>query len=363
MALFASETWTMRHRLLLTIGTILVVCQLISVFWLWHESKEQIQLLVASAIEGHNNQKHVEHEVREAVASLLIPSLLIVGLALYISLVAVRKITRPLSNLQTELESRTPDNLQPITLTESVPEVTAVTTAINQLVSRLNLTLDRERLFTADVAHELRTPLAGLRLHLELMAKVHHVEVGQLIQRLDQMTNSISQLLQLARVGQSFSAGSYQRVLLKEDVVEPIRGELESMLEQRQQTLELALPDGDDAKDVVVSGDATLLRVVLRNLVENAHRYSPAGSKIKIAIQAGTTPVMAVEDEGPGIDEAKSGELSKAFVRMDSRYGGIGLGLSIVTRIVQLHDAQFFLHNRQPGPGVRGWIQFPKPSR
>lgn len=91
MALFASETWTMRHRLLLTIGTILVVCQLISVFWLWHESKEQIQLLVASAIEGHNNQKHVEHEVREAVASLLIPSLLIVGLALYISLVAVRK--------------------------------------------------------------------------------------------------------------------------------------------------------------------------------------------------------------------------------------------------------------------------------
>ena len=363
MALFASETWTMRHRLLLTIGTILVVCQLISVFWLWHESKEQIQLLVASAIEGHNNQKHVEHEVREAVASLLIPSLLIVGLALYISLVAVRKITRPLSNLQTELESRTPDNLQPITLTESVPEVTAVTTAINQLVSRLNLTLDRERLFTADVAHELRTPLAGLRLHLELMAKVHHVEVGPLIQRLDQMTNSISQLLQLARVGQSFSAGSYQRVLLKEDVVEPIRGELESMLEQRQQTLALALPEGDDAKDVVVSGDATLLRVVLRNLVENAHRYSPAGSKIKIAIQAGTTPVMAVEDEGPGIDEAKSGELSKAFVRMDSRYGGIGLGLSIVTRIVQLHDAQFFLHNRQPGPGVRGWIQFPKPSR
>lgn len=140
MALFVTETWTMRHRLLLTIGAILVVCQLISVFWLWHESKEQIQLLVASAIEGHNNQKHVEHEVREAVASLLVPSLLIVGLALYISMLAVRKITRPLSRLQSELESRTPDNLTPIVLSESVPEVTAVTTALNQLVSRLNLT-------------------------------------------------------------------------------------------------------------------------------------------------------------------------------------------------------------------------------
>lgn len=161
MALFATETWTMRHRLLLTIGAILVVCQLISVFWLWHESKEQIQLLVASAIEGHNNQKHVEHEVREAVASLLVPSLLIVGLALYISMLAVRKITRPLSRLQSELENRTPDNLTPIVLSESVPEVTAVTTALNQLVSRLNLTLDRERLFTADVAHELRTRWPG----------------------------------------------------------------------------------------------------------------------------------------------------------------------------------------------------------
>lgn len=346
MALFATETWTMRHRLLLTIGAILVVCQLISVFWLWHESKEQIQLLVASAIEGHNNQKHVEHEVREAVASLLVPSLLIVGLALYISMLAVRKITRPLSRLQSELENRTPDNLTPIVLSESVPEVTAVTTALNQLVSRLNLTLDRERLFTADVAHELRTPLAGLRLHLELLAKVHGMGVDPLIQRLDQMTTSISQLLQLARVGQSFSAGSYQQVMLLDDVVKPLQDELEAMLAQRQQRLLLT----DIENEAVVSGDATLIRVILRNLVENAHRYSPEGSTIRVSVKAGLMPVMAVEDEGPGIDEAKSGELSKAFVRMDSRYGGIGLGLSIVTRIAQLHDAQF-LHNRQPGPG------------
>ena len=355
MALFVSKNWTMRHRLLLTIGAILAVCQLISVFWLWHESQEQIQLLVASAIEGHNNQKHIEHEVREAVASLLIPSLLIIGLALYISLLAVKKITRPLSRLQQELESRTPDNLRPIAL----PEVTAVTTAINQLVSRLNLTLDRERLFTADVAHELRTPLAGLRLHLELLAKVHGVSVAPLIQRLDQMTNSINQLLQLARVGQSFSAGSYQQVRLKEDVIEPLRSELETMLEQRQQKLVVSDKEGE----AIVSGDATLVQVILRNLVENAHRYSPTGSTIKVSIAPGSTPVLAVEDEGPGIDEAKSGELSKAFVRMDSRYGGIGLGLSIVTRIAQLHDAQFFLHNRQPGPGVRAWVLFPDTVR
>lgn len=352
----AREKWTMRRQLLLTIATILLVCQLISVFWLWHESKEQIQLLVESAIHGHNNRKHIEHEVREAVASLLIPSLLIIGLALWISLQAVKRITRPLYDLQQELNSRTPDNLQPITLPESVSEVDAVTAAINQLVERLNLTLDRERMFTADVAHELRTPLAGLKLHLELMAKVHGVKVEPLLQRLDQMTDSITQLLQLARVGQSFSAGSYQQVMLIADVVLPIQGELETMLAHRGQTLRV--PEG--VNDVTVSGDATLLRALLRNLVENAHRYSPENSVITIGVSPGS---LAVEDEGPGIDEAKSGELSKAFVRMDSRYGGIGLGLSIVTRIAQLHDAQFFLNNRKPEPGARAWVKFPRRLR
>jgi len=348
--------WTMRRQLLLTIATILLVCQVISVFWLWHESQEQIQLLVQSALEGHNNHKHIEHEVREAVASLLIPSMLIIGLALWICLQAVKRITRPLWELQQELNSRTPDNLQPIELPQSVSEVDAVTSAINQLVERLNLTLERERLFTADVAHELRTPLSGLRLHLELMAKSHSVMVDPLLQRLDQMTQSISQLLQLARVGQSFSAGSYQQVPLIKEVFEPIQGELETMLSLRGQSLKL----GSKEDEVTVSGDATLLQVLVRNLVENAHRYSPENSTITILVEAG---MLAVEDEGPGIDEAKSGELSRAFVRMDSRYGGIGLGLSIVTRIAQLHDAQFFLHNRKPGPGVKAWIKFPLRGR
>ena len=95
------------------------------------------------------------------------------------------------------------------------------------------------------------------------------------------------------------------------------------MLDQRQQTL--LLPES--AADITVQGDATLLRMLLRNLVENAHRYSPQGSNIMIKLQEDGGAVMAVEDEGPGIDESKCGELSKAFVRMDSRYGGhAGLG-------------------------------------
>lgn len=353
--LFTPRLWTLRMRLMLAIGAILVLCQLVSVFWLWHESKEQIQLIVESEIHKLNNHRYIKHEVHEAVASLLIPSLLIIGIALLLCLKAVKSITRPLKDLQNELEIRTPDNLEPICLDNPVAEVEAVTSAINQLVSRLTVTLDRERLFTADVAHELRTPLAGLRLHLELLSKSHAIDVSHLILRIEQMTENVSQLLQLARVAQSFSAGSYQQVMLIRDVILPLQEQLQSMLSARNQRL--VLPD--TAQDLAVRGDASQLRVLLRNLTENAHRYSPEHSTITLRVENAPTPVLAVEDEGPGVDEAKSQELSKAFVRMDSRYGGMGLGLSIVSRITQLHDGELYLHNRAPEQGLRAWIRFP----
>ncbi|WP_312310758.1 two-component system sensor histidine kinase PmrB [Atlantibacter sp.] len=344
---------TLRFRLLLAIGLILVVCQAISVIWLWHESKEQILFLVDEALHNRNNQKHIEKEILEAVASLALPSLVMISLALLLCFQAVKWITRPLLELQHHLDSRSENNLEPISYNSSVREIDAVTHAINHLVSRLTVTLERERLFTADVAHELRTPLAGLRLHLELLAKAHHVDVKPLIERLDQMTQSVSQLLQLARVGQSFASGDYQHVSLIADVIAPMQEEFELMLETRHQTLVINAPT-----EAIVRGDATLLRAMLRNLVENAHRYSPENTTLTLSVEAEPAPLLTVEDEGPGIDENKSGELSKAFVRMDRRYGGIGLGLSIVTRIVQLHQAQFILDNRNPGPGCRARVRF-----
>lgn len=355
---FLRQPMTLRRRLMITIGMILLVFQLISTFWLWHESTEQIQLFEQALRDNRNNDRHIMHEIREAVASLIVPSVFMVGLTLFICYQAVRRITRPLANLQHELETRTADNLSPIEIHSSTVEIEAVVSALNQLVNRLTATIENERLFTADVAHELRTPLSGVRLHLELLSKAHNVDVAPLLGRLDQMMDSVSQLLQLARVGQSFSSGNYQQVRLLEDVILPSYDELSTMLEQREQTL--LLPDSHD--DVTVQGDATLLRMLLRNLVENAHRYSPQGTTIAITLNVDdeATMTMAVEDEGPGIDESKCGELSKAFVRMDSRYGGIGLGLSIVSRITQLHHGQFFLQNRSETTGTRASVLLKK---
>lgn len=94
--------------------------------------------------------------------------------------------------------------------------------------------------------------------------------------------------------------------------------------------------------------------------MENAHRYSPEGTHITISLNTEQDAVLAVEDEGPGIDESKCGELSKAFVRMDSRFGGIGLGLSIVSRITQLHQGHFYLQNRRGANGTRAWVELAK---
>lgn len=215
---FLRRPISLRQRLILTIGAILLVFELISVFWLWHESTEQIQLFEQALRDNRNNDRHIMREIREAVASLIVPGVFMVSLTLFICYQAVRRITARWRSCK-ELEARTADNLTPIAIHSATLEIEAVVSALNDLVSRLTSTLDNERLFTADVAHELRTPLAGVRLHLELLAKTHHIDVAPLVARLDQMMESVSQLLQLARAGRSFSSGNYQHVKLLEDVI------------------------------------------------------------------------------------------------------------------------------------------------
>ena len=329
-------------------------------FWLWHESKEQIDLLVESILYHQNESSHVRKEIHEAVASLAIPSLIMISLALLLCWQAVRRVTRPLSELRYQLEKHSEYTSEPIHYQSSITEIDAVIHSINDLVARLKETLDRERLFTADVAHELRTPLAGLRLHLELMSRQCELDMGPLIQRLDQMTSSVSQLLQLARIGQSFSAGHYHDVQLTHQVTAPLRDSLLTMIKLRHQ--QLILPESDPS--LVVKGDQTLLQLVVRNLTENAHRYSPEYSSIAISLHRGQDergqPLieLRVEDQGPGIDETRAGELSHPFVRIDSGYGGSGLGLSIVNRICQIHNARFSLSNRPDQPGCRASVFF-----
>lgn len=332
---------SMRRRLMVLLAIILLFFQLISVIWLWHESREQIGFLVNETLSAKARNKHVEKEIREAIASLLVPSLVMVGFTLLFSFWAVTWITRPLNKLRASLANRSADNLTPLPMYSDMEEIGAVTTSLNQLLARLDHTLQQERLFTADAAHELRTPLAGIRLHLELMAQSGSPKATTLISRIDQLMHTVEQLLMLARAGQAMASGHYDTVNWTENIIAPLGLELEA----KDHTV-----IWPPKSSLTVQGDAVLLRLMLRNLLENAARYSPTGTTIEVKlveIDGGTQ--VSVVDQGPGIDEAHRQSITEPFRRLDQRYGGSGLGLSIVQRIVQLHHGNLVLDNGAEG--------------
>jgi two-component system sensor histidine kinase BasS len=346
---------SIRRRLLITLALILLVTQLMTVFWLWHESREQIKHLVEYALSTHNRDNRVDREITESIAALLVPSIVMWIVALILSFSAISWVIHPLNQLQKKLDARSADNLSPLSMNSDIQEVVSVTKAVNKLFARLESSIQQERLFTADAAHELRTPLAGVRLHLELMEQKGVEGSRALITRIDQLIITLEQLLMLARAGQNFAKGHYQQVDLAEHVLRPLQEELTDMLSQHQQRLQI-----HSAAFTPVHGDAVLLRLMVRNLVENAFRYSPQDSEVTITLSASPEGVLLqVDDQGPGIDENQATELTKAFKRADQRYGGSGLGLSIVMRIIQLHGGTLQLCNRRHQRGLSAKCYLP----
>ncbi|WP_435927966.1 two-component system sensor histidine kinase PmrB [Dryocola sp. BD613] len=346
---------SMRRRLMLLLALILLFFQLVSVLWLWHESREQIGFLVNETLSAKSRNQHVEKEIHEAIASLLVPSLVMIGFTLFFSFWAITWITRPLNRLRTSLANRSADNLSPVPMYSDMEEVVAVTGSLNQLLGRLDRTIQQERLFTADAAHELRTPLAGLRLHLELMANAGNPQAPMLLDRIDQLMHTIEQLLMLSRAGQALASGHYSTLTWTRDIIAPLKMEMDEMVALRQQSIEWPQESAD-----TVQGDAVLLRLMLRNLLENASRYGPEQSVITVFLtpqNAGTA--LTVADQGPGIKEEHRQTLTEPFRRMDQRYGGSGLGLNIVLRIVQLHHGKLMLDNRSECSGLNACCWLP----
>lgn len=347
---------SMRWRLIIILAFILLFFQTASVLWLWHESREQIAFLVQQALSDTIDNAQIEKEIHEAIAALLIPSIVMVSCILFFSFWAITWITRPLEKLRASLSHRSPNNLSPMPVCSSTDEIVAVTTVLNQLLARLDNRLQQERLFTADAAHELRTPLAGLKLHLELMANNGVPQAPVLLQRTDQLMHTIEQLLMLARAGQALASGHYQTLNWTDDIIAPLHMEMDELAAQRQQTI-----NWPDKTTCTAQGDAILLRLMLRNLLENACRYGPEESVIQLLLveqEEGT--MLTVCDQGPGIAEQHRQNLTKPFERLDRRYGGSGLGLSIVQRIVHLHHGHLALDNNPESSGLRAscWLPY-----
>lgn len=265
---------------------------------------------------------------------------------------AVGRGLRPLVKLARSVEDRRPDMLEPLDDARVPHEAKPLADGLNRLFGRMHETLENERRFTADAAHELRTPLAALKTQAQVAQRsVDPVQrahaLAQLVAGTDRATHLVEQLLALARSDSGQAARrDFERVDLAE-VAHDVLRELAPGAGAKQVELELT---GEHAK---VSGSPDGLRMLLRNLVDNSIRYSDAGARVTVStLRANGRAELRVTDTGPGIPPGEREAMFKRFHRgTQNGASGSGLGLSIVQRIANLHDARIELDS---GPGERG---------
>jgi two-component system sensor histidine kinase QseC len=313
---------------------------------------------------------HIAHPIQdrdrvglEVAGQVALPILLALPLLALLVYVSVRRSLKPLEELASDVASRSPDNLENLSEPLALREAQPLVAALNRLLTRLAATLDNERRFTADAAHELRTPLAAVKIQAQVaLASIgpgsnpadHQHALRQVLAGADRATRLVEQLLRLARLDPLARLPHSQPVdlaALAASVVADMQGQAIG----KQQQLSCIAPAGG----VRVLGDADLLGVALRNLIENALRYTPAAGVIEVHAEMvervdAHYPLLCVRDSGPGVDAAEAPRLLERFYRgqavanaTDSN--GSGLGLAIVQRIAELHAARLSIENRVGG--------------
>lgn len=300
----------------------------------------------------------------ELVQKIVFRSLIteILGLPLIALLVwfAVGVGLKPLAQMAEILRQRDPDSLAPLALAPLPRELEPMNAALNRLLLQVNQLLGREKRFIADAAHELRTPLAVLRIHTQNALQAPDVAdreqaLGQLEQGIERATRIVAQLLTMARLEPA--AVPMDRAPV--DLAVFLRNELAELTPlalDRQQELTFEL---DEAADYHLRADAPSLGILLQNLLSNAVQHTPAGGLIKVALLAEPQSIcLQVEDSGAGVPAEQREKLFERFYRQGSGQGA-GLGLSIVQRIVELHGGEIMLADA-PAGGLQVSVRLPR---
>jgi len=301
---------------------------------------------------------------REIGNHLLHIQLIVIPLVMVVLWLAVWRGLRPLSRLGRQIANRRPGNLQPVQLKGVPREVLPVVKEINRLLDRLRITLESERAFTANAAHELRNPLAAMRNLGRVVSEGRDLQevrhCGLLLERsMERMATLLSQLLHLARLDAAVSDPGDRESPLRE-AVEVCVSELLEQTEARH--MEIAY---QARLEILLRMDPGILQMLLSNLLSNAVKYGREGGRITIrAIRDGERLRLEVLDEGEGVPEEQLSQLFDRFYRTGeaaSKAEGTGLGLAIVKRIAELHEADVWAENRRRG-GLKVMVSFP-PSR
>jgi two-component system sensor histidine kinase TctE len=308
----------------------------------------------------------------EIIKGVMLPQFVILPLAVLLIWLALARGIQPLNELEQRIRHRKPDDMSPLDESVVPIEVSPLVSSINDLLQRLQDSIATQKRFLADAAHQLKTPLAGLRMQADLALRkdanaddlkqsLHHIGRASI-----RATHTVNQLLALARAESSGSPVVKQTCDLSALTMEVVKDCLPRAMEKH---IDLGFDNACDSAGL--QGNPTLLKEMVRNLIENALNYTPSTPEhpgvvtARVYRNAKQALVLQVEDSGPGIAEAERERVFEPFYRvLGTEADGSGLGLSIVLEIAHQHGAILDLQETHPGrnqPGAQFNVVFAQP--
>ncbi len=300
-------------------------------------------------------------EIAAGIATnLLLPLLFALPALGLFAWFSIARALRPLRALGRQVEERTPDNLGALRADDAPAEVAPLVRSLNALFQRVGRLIENERRFTANAAHELRTPLAALKTQAQVAygatedGERRHA-LANVMTGCDRASRLIEQLLTLARLDPELVGGRQAEQCDLRALASQTIAELAPSAISRNVEIELA-----NGEPVVINGYPGLISVLLRNLVDNAIRYCAPGGTVRVdAARACAAASLSVTDDGRGIPPEEREKVGQRFYRvLGTGESGSGLGLSIVYRIAEIHGAPVTLGDGPGGKGLRVVVAF-----
>jgi two-component system sensor histidine kinase TctE len=279
---------------------------------------------------------------KQIVKGVIFPEFIILPIALTLVWFALTRGLSPLATLQDHIRARRPDDLSPIDASAVPEEISPLVRSLNDMLARLSQSIQLQKRFIADAAHQMKTPLAGMRMQSELAMRQSDSEeirhsLEQLSKSSESATRMINQLLALARAE---TQAAQTMPLEKIDLIELSRHVVQEWV-QAAMTRRIDLGFEAENVELPISGNPTMLREMLNNLIDNALRYTPALGSVTVRVQADNKQrqvLLEVEDTGPGIPLSERAHVFERFYRIiGTDVEGSGLGLAIVREIAIRH--------------------------
>lgn len=319
----------------------------------------QQQLLHVQVAETLNKRKRLADQI---LSSFVVPQIILIGLSAILVLFGIRRGLEPLDKVRDAIAHRSYLDMRPAPTTQVPIEALPLIDEINGLLKRLDTVFEGQKRFTADAAHQLRTPLAGLAAQTDLAlgqdnpAPTTHalMQIKTVSRRLNHL---IHQLLLLSRSEAAGGNALFESVDLRELAREIV---LENAPLATQKNIDLGFEGAETP--VILRGNRQLLQELLLNLVDNAIRYTPPGGQITVRLEAGPPICLSVEDNGPGIPLEERERVFERFHRVDraNSVEGTGLGLAIVQQIAWAHGATITLTEGEGDRGCNFRVEFPE---